>query len=280
MPLKTIVTVPFVSINYVERGSTGSLGNYAQSLAATQNAHLSVVVAALKLNGLSAFGASAKSLVEGANEEVKKAATAIADDACATFTSRAIVGDATVVFEEYRALCDQVLRHVRIADVAVMQPQDTVLSLQQGLLETVLFESGRPVIVEPTGWDGQASSSKVLVSWDGSAKSARAVGDALPLLQDATEVEIVSISGDTKHKELDGAGLARHLSRHCKKVSIIQLPASNGDVAEALSNHARNIRADLIVMGAYGHSRLHQMVWGGVTSAMIYNPPVPVFMSY
>lgn len=280
MALKTIVSIPFVSINLTEEGTTGRCSPYALSLASSQMAHLSVVIAAMRLTAPSAFIPTARSLIHSANDQVQESAAAIAKHSMDSFSTHGVIGDAGVIFDEFQYLCEQAIRHVRTADVAIMHPQNKVLSLQQGLLEAVLFESGRPVIVEPDDWNADASPRRVLVSWDGTAKAARAVGDALPLLQQATEVEILSVSGDTKHKDLDGSDIARHLSRHCAKVSITQLPAPDGKVEEVISNHASYSRADLLVMGAYGHSHLQQMVWGGVTTAMIHKPPVPIFMSF
>ncbi|HEY8581045.1 MAG TPA: universal stress protein, partial [Beijerinckiaceae bacterium] len=80
-------------------------------------------------------------------------------------------------------------------------------------------------------------------------------------------------------KRIDGADLAPHLARHCRNVRVVNLP-ERGDVGETLREHARLTRADLLVMGAYAHTRLRQMVLGGVTSRMIVDPVVPTLMSY
>lgn len=129
----------------------------------------------------------------------------------------------------------------------------------------MLTDSGRPLIVVPEGRDSFAGE-RILVAWDGSAKAARGLNDALPFLREATHVELVSVTGE-KDLELavSGADLAPHLTRHGIKVGELTLPAQDGDVAETLRHHADLIRADMIVMGAYVHSRLRQMMLGGTT---------------
>ncbi len=148
------------------------------------------------------------------------------------------------------------------------------------MLQKVLLGSGRPVIAVPPAWSGPAKPDKVIFTWDGGAKSAHALVDALPLMIQANEIEIVSIRGDPDaSKRIDAAEIAPHVSRYCKKVTVTSLP-SHGDIAATLASHAQLTRANLIVMGAFARTKLRQMILGGVTSTMISNPPVPVLLSY
>lgn len=149
-------------------------------------------------------------------------------------------------------------------------------------MEEVLCESGRPVILVPKNWSRRAGARRILVAWDGGAKSARAIGDALSLLEAAQEVEIVSVSGDVNPtKRLDGAEIAPHLARHCRSVTVTPLSSSEGgDIPASLAAHARLTGADLMVMGAYGRAKISELLLGGVTRSMILEPPIPVFMSY
>ena len=119
------------------------------------------------------------------------------------------------------------------------------------------------------------------MAWDGSAKAARALNDALPLLREAYHVELVSVAGEKDlGRAISGADLALHLTRHGIKVGELTLPVLDGDVAQTLRNHAKLIRADMIVMGAYVHSRLRQMMLGGTTQSLLKKGPVPLFLSY
>ena len=118
-----------------------------------------------------------------------------------------------------------------------------------------------------------------MIGWDGGARAARAVGDAMPLLTRAEVVEIVCVVPDAS-KSVAGADLAAHLARHCKNVTITDLPTQHGDVSRTLHSHATRMRANLLVMGAYAHPKLLQMVLGGVTSGMLSEAELPVLLSY
>jgi nucleotide-binding universal stress UspA family protein len=168
----------------------------------------------------------------------------------------------------------------RVHDLTVLDSEPISVAVDRGLIEAVLTDSGRPLIVVPEGRDSFAGG-RILVAWDGSAKAARALNDALPLLRAASHVELVSIMGEKDlGPAVSGADLAPHLTRHGIKVGELTLPALDGDVAETLRNHANLIRADMIVMGAYVHSRLRQMMLGGTTRSLLKNCPVPLFLSH
>jgi nucleotide-binding universal stress UspA family protein len=144
----------------------------------------------------------------------------------------------------------------------------------------VLFESGRPLVVVPPGRDA-FQCRRVSVAWDGGAKAARALNDAMPFLRAAEAVEIVCVSGEKDLSDaVPGSDVAPHLARHGIEVTVADLEAKNGDVAETLRDHATLYGADMMVTGAYGHSRLRQMILGGVTQSLLQRCPVPLFMSY
>lgn len=146
--------------------------------------------------------------------------------------------------------------------------------------EAVLFESGRPVILVPFIQEGGMTLDRVMVCWDGSRAAARAVGDALPFLKKAKQVEIVIVSDKPNKKdEIPGADLGQHLARHGLKVEIEQM-TSHIDVASTILSYAADSNADMIVMGGYGHSRLREFVLGGATRSMLESMTVPVLMSH
>ncbi|MDB5597224.1 MAG: hypothetical protein JWM36_4185 [Hyphomicrobiales bacterium] len=282
MPYRSIFVGPLFDTHIEERRPADALASYALELAALGNAHLSIGVGSCKFS-VPAAGVvrEASGLIATANRERHEHAETFGAELLTRARAAGVVASVEVVHDEYSEVATRFVRMARVADVAILQPSDEALSLMQGVVEDVLFESGRPVIIVPASWDKPASLETIIVSWDGSAKAARAIGDALPLLQQAGRVEIVSISGDTDStKRIEGAEIAPHIARYCRSVSVTTLPAQGGDVGETLSNHAANIHASMIVMGAYAHNRLRQFVLGGVTSTMIADPPVPVLMSY
>ncbi len=109
----------------------------------------------------------------------------------------------------------------------------------------------------------------------------RAIADAMPLLGSAARIEVIIMANERgKNHEVDGADVGQHLARHELNVEITRISRAKGDVASALLAHAADSRADLIVMGSYGHSRLREFVLGGVTHSMLRSMAVPVLMSH
>ena len=155
------------------------------------------------------------------------------------------------------------------------------LSLERDITEQMLFGSGRPVIVVPPAAGASVVFENILIAWDGGAQAARAIGDAMPFLGRASSIDVVCVSGDPNpSKRIEGAEIAEHLSRHFRSVKTTTLPPIDGELGAAIRTHATLTRADLIVMGGYAHSRLYQIVLGGVTKDMLQSAAIPVFLSY
>jgi len=140
---------------------------------------------------------------------------------------------------------------------------------------------GRPVLIVPRYGTFETVGERVLVAWNGSREATRAVHDALPLLKLASSVTVLSI--DPEHDTGDripGADIALHLARHgvaAEGMSTVGLDISVGDL---LLSRAADLGADLIVMGAYGHSRVRELVLGGATRHILQHMTVPVLMSH
>jgi hypothetical protein len=146
----------------------------------------------------------------------------------------------------YAALRDRLLVHGRVSDVVVVDADLSILTVDGGLLRALLFESGRPTIVIPKGFD-HFKIDRVLVAWDGSAAAAQAMGAAMPFLRAASEVEVVCYVGEKNSPEsAAGADIGAALARHGIKVIVNELPAGD-DVAARLREQAGMIRSDLIV---------------------------------
>lgn len=281
MTYKTILVAPVFGAMADANAPARSLMRYAIELAAAEQAHLCIGVGAIRISAPAAIVVrEARALIAQANAGRRDQAQTFADEARTQAQAAGVAASVELAVEDYHAVAERLVRMARAADVAVMQADAESVSLHEGLLKEVLFDSGRPVIVVPPDWSGAAAPGKVVVAWDGTAKAARAIGDALPLLQAAAEVEVVAVSGDLDvSKRMDAADMAAHLSRHCKRVTMTNLPAQNGDVAATLGSHAHLTRANLIVMGAYARTKFRQLILGGVTSTMISRPPVPVLLS-
>ena len=123
--------------------------------------------------------------------------------------------------------------------------------------------------------------NRAMVCWDGSRNAARAVSDALPLLAQAENVEVVTIIGEKgKSDELPGADIAQHLARHGLKVELRRVSLGKTDVANNLLSIAADLSADFLVMGGYGRSRLREFILGGATRGILASMTVPTLMSH
>jgi nucleotide-binding universal stress UspA family protein len=178
---------------------------------------------------------------------------------------------------------DAVVEHGRTADliVALQTDPDWPLTEWLDVADGVAVESGRPVLIIPNGRASDRIASRVLVAWNGRREAARAVFDALPLLQQASAVRIVRVrEGDTE-VEQPGADISQSLVRHGVKTDKIEdIEAAGTSAGAALLADADAFDADLVVMGCYGHSRLREFVFGGVTRHLLQKMRVPLLMSH
>jgi nucleotide-binding universal stress UspA family protein len=179
-----------------------------------------------------------------------------------------------------------VLSHAGRADVVLLTQAGAAPSTageERGLLEHVLLASARPTLVIPREGNFAQVGRRVLVAWDDSREAARAVSDALPLLVQARRVELVSWRecggpGDhAMHARLDAA--YRWLARH-GVASHVHVESPHGPLADAMRSRAAQMGADLVVMGAYGHTRWMERVLGGATCGMLDAMSLPVLMSH
>lgn len=176
--------------------------------------------------------------------------------------------------------------YARYSDLVVVgqtnpdEPSPTTLS---DLPEYLILHAGRPVLIVPfAGKFAEAGDvgRHPIIAWDSSRAAARAVADALPLLQSAGSAHIVIINPERgEHDDNPGAALATWLGRHGVEADIA-LHRTKLDVTNTLLSLATDRDADLIVMGGYGHSRLRELVMGGATRAMLQHMTVPVLMSH
>jgi len=149
------------------------------------------------------------------------------------------------------------------------------------LIESALFESGRPLVLVPYIQKGGIRLDRILACWDGSRNAARAIADAMPFLKRGKAIEIVMVaSGSGKADELPGVDLGEHLARHGLNVEVKRLVAAGVDVSNVILSYAADCAADFIVMGGYGHSRLREFVLGGATRGILASMTVPVLMAH
>jgi nucleotide-binding universal stress UspA family protein len=255
--------------------------NYGLALAAQAHAHATIQALSMRVSAPYAMiGDVASDLVAAENSRRHALAEAVAERARQDASALGVPCTADAPHLPYNDLTARFSSWARVHDFTVLDADAELLSLTEGILHQALFESGRPVIVVPPAAD-RFTCKRVLVAWDGSAKAARAVNDALPFLRAADRVEIVSVAGEKDlTRSVPGADLAPHLERHGVEVAVKDVVAPDGDVAEALRQETDAFGANMIVMGAFVHSRLRELVFGGVTRSMLRQPPVPLFLSH
>ncbi len=261
----------------------GVAGGYAVSLAEAFNAHVAAVAFALDPVIPPTFmGGMPADLIEAQRKESEKWARA----AVATFEETArrasVSAESHVLTTSLAGAADMFGRIGRRFDLSVVQQgEPNKVAPEDLIIEGALFESGRPVIVVPYIQRGGVKLDRMMLCWDGGRNAARAIADAMPLLQKAKSVEIVIIASEApKSNELPGADMAGHLARHGLKVDIKRIVAKDTDVASTILSHAADSAADFIVMGGYGHSRLREFVLGGATRGILGAMTVPVLMSH
>jgi nucleotide-binding universal stress UspA family protein len=194
-----------------------------------------------------------------------------------------VPGDVVTGYPEISWADEMVGRRARYADLTLVGPAlPDGHPLRQQAIEGVLFWSGKPLLLVPAGMRPTLAPERVLVAWDARIEAMRAVREALDLLAAAREVRLVLVDpakGERFHGDEPGADAATFLARHGVRVTVDRLPAEGHTVAEVLRRHAVDTNAELLVMGAYGHSRLRQRILGGVTRSVLEDPPMPVFLA-
>lgn len=174
-------------------------------------------------------------------------------------------------------------RHADLAIVGQVDPDDHSVLVPELSAEDLLLDSGRPVLVVPHAGRFATPGERVLVAWNASREAARAVNDALPLLEKAAAVTVLVVDpkiGVERHGQVPGADIAVHLARHGVEVSVEQAHASGVAVADVILNRVADWGADLVVMGGYGRARLREIVLGGASRDMLQRMTVPVLMSH
>ncbi|KQO78267.1 universal stress protein [Methylobacterium sp. Leaf88] len=171
-------------------------------------------------------------------------------------------------------------REARAADLVVVGrhgPADAVPGAMTVLPGPLLMEAGRPVLIVPPGIE-HLGADRIVVAWKDTLEARRAVTAALPFLRQADHVYLVSVGQETQFQGIEE--VAAHLSRHDVNATTHALFGSRSVEADEILRFARREYADLIVLGAYGHSRLREWIFGGMTHDILQTAPVCCLMSH
>jgi nucleotide-binding universal stress UspA family protein len=173
------------------------------------------------------------------------------------------------------------LRLARSTDLVVAAQPDP--SSEAPETDALLSDSGRPVLVIPRGHAPfDPMLRRIVIGWNGSKEAARAVFDALPLLKEAEFVEVLVVDPEERRPGAvkQGEGIAATLARHGIHVQLVAAEKGRSSVEVAIVQHCSSAKADLLVLGAYGHSWLREFLFGGVTRGVLDRAPIATFMSH
>lgn len=222
--------------------------------------------------------------VLGAAELVQTAPTAQALLAAfkAATARLAVRGEGRIVRSPGAQLIGGIAEAARLTDIslALVKPAD---SLSEKLVELLLFDTGRPVLMCPEARVDSlpAAFKDVMIAWDHTAPAARAVADALPFLKKAARVRIVTATDQvTPAQRESGASLERHLAAHGVAAHFETVAMAGSSTGKVFEAYVEGNAVDLLVMGGYRHSRLNEHFWGGTTATVINQPPCWVMLSH
>ncbi|WP_250441652.1 universal stress protein [Caballeronia sp. AZ1_KS37] len=192
------------------------------------------------------------------------------------------------VSAEWRAptgpVLDAAISHGRHADALVLgqdDPDDSGAFVARHFIEDVVFGSGRPVLLVPRAGDIKTIGENVAIAWDDSREAARAVADALPILHRARFVEVMTVERNRDEQAPAGIEISAYLHRQGVRASFSSTPRLRGEnTGMTLIDRANSVHADLLVAGAYAHSRGLEHVLGGVTRTLLETSTLPVLLSH
>ena len=280
MAYKTIL----ISLN--EIGRLAELIAAGVTLARATGAHVSglYVVPAVQVYPSVGFEA-APQVFEGNRSYFKDHAEQVKQSFEETMTREGLMHDFHQIDARTPVIADEVAAAGRSTDLIVLSATnpDEITGVERDFVEQVVMAAGRPVIVLPAKGQVALSFAEIVVGWDGGREAARATFDAVPLLIQAGKVRIVRVDPQKDpdlRGSVAGADVAEALARHGVRAAVQSYPTDGMDEGQALLRCADDCGAGLVVMGAYGHSRLAEFIFGGATRFVLTRMTRPVLMSH
>lgn len=221
-------------------------------------------------------------IYESMNEAARASARALAQQVDACLARHPAPGSARISDGTWLTPPEAAALHARFADLTVLGAGAGPADLQRAVFAALLLTSGRPLLKLPAHPAWPAVVERAAIAWSPRPEAARAVHDAIPLLAGAS-VDVVMVepaAGQPWPVDVPGADIAEHLARHGLRVNVVSVARDGRSTAGALLDHVTRSGAQLLVSGGYGHSRLREQVFGGVTRELYERAPVPVLFSH
>jgi nucleotide-binding universal stress UspA family protein len=257
----------------------------AIALARREDAHLDVLCMGVDRTQTGYYYAGATAFiqqetVERAQEDARKVESGVAS----RLGGEDIRWASETVVSQLGAIATVVGLRARFSDLVVLgRPYGKGRGQElEAIVEAALFEGQVPVLVVPDGFTGEISARRILAAWNQSSEAMSALRKALPLLKAADLVDITVIDPPTHGPERSDPGgqLSQLLARHGVHAEVSVLAKTMPRVSDIINRHVRDTDADMIVMGAYGHSRFREAILGGATRNLLEHATVPVLMAH
>ncbi|PID35542.1 MAG: universal stress protein [Rhodobacterales bacterium] len=279
MAIRTVATI------YTDPAlDTGALAA-AETVARREDAHLDVLCIGLDRTqpGVYYAGANATIIQDNlakANEDTARLESEIRD----RLRTADFNWSATGISSQMIALNGLIAHRTRFSDLVVLpMPYAKDRGHEaEAIAEAALFNASVPVLVQPDDMEFPEAIDTVMIAWNESAEALRAVRAAMPFLQRAKQVNITIVDPPQHGPDRSdpGGGLSQMLSRHDIRAEVSVLSKTLPQISDVLLRHARDIDADMVVMGAYSHSRFRESLFGGATRYMLERAHLPLFMAH
>lgn len=266
-------------------GEDAAFVSRAIALAAEMEAHLSVLVVGIApLPAASPYGITNADIWAREADDTRAEAKARGEKIEADLATAGISGSVMTHLLDQGAVASMVARFARYSDLTLVPTRgEDHTSFHASVLNGALFESGRPILLLPPDKTAFPKIKNAIIAWDASLEASKAVKDAIGVLRDCDSVKALLVDPVPSfegHGEEPGADLGAYLARHGVKIEINAIPREGHATSELILRFAADTGADLIVMGAYAHSRLRQIIFGGTTSTILNKAKVPVLMAH
>lgn len=279
MDYKTITTV------LTDKSLCKSAFNAALSLSQSGDAHLNAICLGLDHSQQGFYYAGASAMVIQDNlAQAREAALSVENDIRTKLSGATCAWSTSSVTSQMVALNGLIAHHTRFSDLVVLpRPYGEGRGHEmEAIVEAALFDGSVPILVMPDDTELADSIENVVVAWNESTEALRAIRHAMPILARAQNVSIAIIDPPTHGPERSDPGglLSQMLARHGVRAEVSVMAKTMPRISDILNRHARDKDADLIVMGAYGHSRFRESILGGATRHMLEVSEKPVFLAH
>lgn len=259
--------------------------DHAVALAAAYDAHLDVLCLGVDRSQTGYYYAGASAVVlQETLARAKQDAETIEGRVRARLTGESVLWATESGVAQLADLGRHVAARARFSDLAVLpRPYGEGRGVElEPATESVLFEGHTPALIVPAGTPPRPDPRRVMIGWNESIEALSAVRAALPLLAaaEAVHVAVIDPPAHGPSRSDPGGLLSQYLARHGVRVEIDVLSKTLPRVSDSLIRHAADVNAEMMVMGAYGHSRFREAIFGGATRAILENATLPVLMAH